>query len=202
MLEQRSALAAAYQVGRIGVPEDPPSVIVYERLARSLVQVSGWPDSFHSVCQKLERLLTCPMPEDCVKAVSHGDRSVFRVGPERLWLTGPSHDALLRKFDPGVLGEEAVVTELGHSRTVVRVVGMGSRVLLNRGLPIDLDDAVFAPASFAQSAIHHIPVLVHRIDLAGTWAFDAYVPREYALSFWEWLTEAAESIGCQIGKPE
>lgn len=202
MLEQRSALAAVYRPGRIGVQEGPAPVVVSERSSRTLVQVSGWPESFQRLCRKLETLLSCRMPEDGLRAVSQGQRSIFRVGPERLWVVAPSDDDLLRKFDGTALGEDAVVTEIGHSRTVVRVAGAAARTLLNRGLPVDLDAAVFPVDSFAQSVIQHIPVLVHRVGLGGEGDFDVYVARDYAVSFWEWLTGAAQSLGCQIGEPE
>jgi sarcosine oxidase subunit gamma len=199
MPEQRSALASIYCTGPIG-PAADAAVVMFERLCRSLVQVSGWADGFEPVCQKLEALLSCPVPQDCRRATSREDRSIFRVGPERVWLTGPLSDEWLREIDTRTFADEAVVTELGQSRTVMRIEGPGARALLNRGLPIDLDDAIFDVGSFAQSAIHHIPVLVHRVDGAG--AFDVYVAREYAASLWEWLTEAVQSIGCRINEIE
>ena len=136
------------------------------------------------------------MPDDGLKAVSHGEGTIFRVGPERLWLAGPWPG--LDRTPPG---DEAVVTDIGHSRTVLRVGGSQSRVLLNRGLPIDLDEGAFPADSFAQSVIHHMPVLVHRLDREDDAGFDVYVPRDFAFSFWQWLTEAAEPLGCQIEEP-
>ena len=140
------------------------------------------------------------MPADGLKAASRGDFSVFRVGPERLWLTGPADEGVFGKIDEAVLGGQSVVTEIGHSRTIIRISGAPSPTVLNRGLPIDLDDKAFPPGSFAQSVIHHIPVLVHRIDAGGEPAFDVYMTREYALSFWAWLIEAAEPFGGQVGE--
>ena len=202
MLEQRSALATVYKPGRIGVQAGPAPVTLSERLSRTLVQVCGWPDRFQRLCPKLESLLSCRMPEDGLRAVSQGQRSIFRVAPERLWVAGPSDDGLLHTFDGTALGEDAVVTEIGHSRTVVRVAGAGARTLLNRGLPVDLDASVFPVDSFAQSVIQHIPVLVHRVGLDGEDDFDVYVTRDYAVSFWEWLTGAAQSLGCKIREAE
>ena len=63
MLEQRSALAAVYEPGRIGARERPASVAVFEQVGRTLVQVSGWPGAFDPVCRKLETLLNCRMPD-------------------------------------------------------------------------------------------------------------------------------------------
>ena len=94
------------------------------------------------------------------------------------------------------------MTRLGHGRTVLRVTGPESDLLLNRGLPVDLDPEVFPANAFAQSAIHHMHVMVHRVDIAGELAFDVYVSREVAISFWEWLTEAAAPLGCEIGQPD
>ena len=202
MLEQRSALATVYKPGRAGVQAGPALVTLWERLSRTLVQVCGWPDRFQRLCPKLESLLSCRMPEDGLRAVSQGQRSIFRVAPERLWVAGPSDDGLLHTFDGTALGEDAVVTEIGHSRTVVRVAGTGARTLLNRGLPVDLDTTVFPVDAFVQSVIHHIPVLVHRVDLDGDGDFDVYVTRDYAVSFWEWLIGAAQSLGCQIREAE
>lgn len=59
-----------------------------------------------------------------------------------------------------------------------------------------MHDSVFDTGSFAQSVIHHIPLLVHRVDAGET--FDGYVAREYAVSLWEWLTEATQSIGGRV----
>ena len=142
------------------------------------------------------------MPDDGLRAVSQGQRSIFRIGPERLWVAGPSDDDLLRTVDVAALGQDGVVTEIGHSRSVVRVAGAGARTLLNRGLPVDLDPTVFPVDAFAQSVIHHMPVLVHRVGLDGDGDFDVYVTRDYAVSFWEWLTGAAQSLGYRISEPE
>jgi len=202
MLEQRSSIAAVYQVGRFGAGSGPAAVSIWERRARNLVQVSGWPDSFDSVCEKLQAILYIAMPADGLMARSDGDRSVFRVGPERLWLSGPLGDRILGGIDEGALGKESVVTDIGQSRTVLRISGVDAPDVLNRGLPVDLDDEVFPPDAFAQSVIHHIPVLIHRIDVEGERTYDAYVTREYAVTFWEWLVNAVEPFGGQVMDPE
>jgi sarcosine oxidase subunit gamma len=123
------------------------------------------------------------------------------VGPERIWITGAASDEALRRLNSDSLGDEAIVTEVGHSRTVLRISGPKSDVLLSRGLPIDLDPEAFPMNAFAQSAIHHMPVLVHRVDVSEEVVFDAYVSRDLAVTFWEWLTEAAAPLGCEITEP-
>lgn len=202
MLESRSALAAVYCPGPLGKPDRPPQVILSERRDRALVQVSGWPGTFESVCANLEAQLRVPVPCDCRGARTQSELTIFRVGPERLWLAGRTHDLRLQRLEADAYGSEAVVTELGHSRTVLRLSGGAARTLLNRGLPVDLDDAAFPVDAFAQSAIHRVPVLVHRVDDAHECTLDTYIPREYSVTFWEWLVEHAGSLGGVVGEPQ
>ena len=202
MAEARSALAVVYRTGRMGGGEGPAPVSIRERLERNLVQVSGWKRSFESVCDRLAAILDCPVPTDFQRAMSYGGRTVFRVRPERLWIAGPANDEVLRQLNEASLGGNAVITQIGHGRTVLRIAGPGSGLLLDRGLPVDLDPEAFPVNAHALSAIHHMHVLVHRVDMAQELVFDVYVSRELAISFWEWLTEAAVPLGCETGQPE
>ncbi|MCZ0953097.1 MAG: hypothetical protein OXJ56_10960 [Rhodospirillaceae bacterium] len=201
MAEAKSALETVYKPGAIGVAGGSPSVSIRERLERNLVQVAGWQSSFESVCDRLAERLDCRIPTQIGRATSTGDRSVFRVRPERLWIAGSSNDEVLQELNVESIGGDAVISQLGHGRTVLRVSGPESDQLLNRGLPVDLDPEVFPANAFAQSVIHHMHVLVHRVDLAEESGFDVYVSRELAVSFWEWLTEAAAPLGCEIRQP-
>lgn len=201
MAEYRSALAAACRPGRIGAPQGRAPVAVHERAGRTLVQVSGWPGSFDALRERLAAHFGCTMPADCRAAVSDGARTVFRVAPERLWVAGPAGDERLLALAAKPAGDDAVITDIGASRTVLRVSGAGARLLINRGLPVDLDASAFPADAFAQSVIHLMPVLVHHAAAAGEDVFDIYVTRDYAVSFWEWLVGAAQSMGCDAGEP-
>lgn len=202
MAEQRSALESIYRTGQIGVKGHLIGTSICERRDRKLVQISGWQDSFESVCVKLAAVLKSEIPNDLRQAKSFDDRSIFRVGPERLWVVGASNDKIMHQLDSVLLGDETTLTEIGHSRTVLRISGPESDTLLNLGLPIDLDSKVFPVNTFVQSAIHHMSVLVHRIDITKELVFDIYISRELAITFWEWLTEAAAPLGCEIKQPD
>ena len=200
-MSPRSALAAVYEAGRFGIDTGTDAVTIFERATCGVLQVSGWPESFAVVARKLAAILNCEVPADGTKAVSHSGLALFRVGPERLWLAGPDHDMRRSRIEEALSSGAVAVTDLGHSRTVLRVVGPGTRVLLSRGLPIDLDERVFSPEAFAQSVIHHIPVLVHRVDLEDETAFDVYIARDLAVSFWGWLVAAAAPLGGRVVEP-
>ncbi len=85
---------------------------------------------------------------------------------------------------------ESGLTELAHSRIRVRLSGSDACALPAWGAAVDFSWDVFTPASFAQTAIHQIPVLIHRTE-GVTEEIDVYVLRSYAISFWHWLVETA-----------
>lgn len=198
MAEIRSALRSSYTAGPVGTPRDIPAVTLQERLPRTIVQLSGWSDSFGDICDKVSSRLGVMVPVNCLTVNAHEDISVFRVAPTRLWFVCDRSSAGVREFVDALDARDAVVTEICHSRTILRVSGPEARTVLNRGLPIDLDESAFPENAFAQSVIHHIPVLVHRLPAEDDTVFDVYVPREYAVSFWEWLVEAASTLGGRV----
>ena len=199
MAELRSALATACAIGPIGVKRQPPAVALRECAPRHLIQLSGWPDSFGAICDRITSNLGLRGPVDCLTASAHEDVTVFRVGPTRLWFVcDAACGDRLRAFFGAFDVRDGVVTEIDHSRTVIRVCGPEARTLLNRGLPIDLEDGVFPEHVFVQSVIHHVPVLVHRLPARTDPVFDLYVPRDYAVTFWEWLIEAACPLGGRV----
>ena len=198
MAEVLSALASIYAPGPVGAVHGAPGVTLQERPHRTLIQMSGWPGSFDAICARIAAALGVLVPVDCLTVTTHDDVSILRVGPTRLWFVGDAGSDRLDHFLATLQASDAVVTEIGHSRTVLRLSGAQARTVLNRGLPIDLDDSAFPGNVFAQSIIHHIPVLVHRLPSEDDTVFDIYVAREYAVTFWEWLTEAAAPLGGQI----
>jgi sarcosine oxidase gamma subunit len=49
---------------------------------------------------------------------------------------------------------------------------------------------------FAQTGLHHVPVLLER---RGEARYELQVPTTWAVSVWEWLTDAALPFGYDIG---
>lgn len=203
MPERRSALAAVCRPGTFGAAPDAPGLEIREVKDRDLVQVAGWPDTFKAVTPRLTQLLEASVPEQFGVASVTGTRQLFLLAPERLWIVAPDGEGIGKRLAAAFTAEEAVVTELGHSRAILRVSGPAARTVLAKGLPVDLDPRVFAPGAFAQSAIHHISLLIHRADEGddAAPAFELYVARGFAVSFWDWLTEAATEPGYRVTAP-
>ena len=198
MAEIRSALASVYEVGQVGTPLAPPDVILQEQLPVNLTQLAGWPDSFGAICESIGARLGLRVPADCLSVITHEDVSIFRVGPSRLWFVCKASSARLLDFIATLDAKAAVATDIGHSRTVLRISGPEARTVLNRGLPIDLDNGTFPEGVFVQSVIHHMPVLVYRPPSPDGAVFQVFVSREYAVTFWQWLIEAAAPLGGRV----
>jgi len=56
-------------------------------------------------------------------------------------------------------------------------------------VPLDFHPEVFRVDHFALTGIHHTPVLIHR---TAEDRYDIYALRTYAMTVWEWLTDAAK----------
>jgi sarcosine oxidase subunit gamma len=123
------------------------------------------------------------VPQANNRAIESRGRMVFRTGPQTFWFVGPENDDLA-----ATVAGKAIVTPLSSSRTRISIEGRAARDVLRKGIPIDLHEAVFQPGTFAQTGLHHTPVLLH---CTAEHRFELYAMRTFALNVWEWLEDAA-----------
>ena len=196
MAERESALAGHYQPGVHGAG-DGSAITIQELCGLDLDQVAAWPDTADRVAATIAARTGCAVPEGNGGSTAAGDLRVLWNGPDRWWVVCPIGGpalSLLDAFD----ADQAAVSDLSQSRTVLRLGGPTSRAVLAKGLPVDLHRRAFAAGRVAQSAIPHTGVLVHRIDDSDS--FDLYVFRGFGLSFWQWLTDAAAEYGYTVAE--
>jgi heterotetrameric sarcosine oxidase gamma subunit len=98
----------------------------------------------------------------------------------------------LRRVIPPAVG---AVTSLSHSRTRIVIEGACAHDVLQKGIPLDFDPDAFRVDQAALSGLHHTPILIHR---AGAGRYEIYAMRSFALSVWEWLTDAALEFGYDV----
>jgi sarcosine oxidase subunit gamma len=195
MAEIESAMAGHVAPGRHGQTQGRPGVTLEEVRGRDLVQVGAWPATLEEVATGLGRALGTPAPAPRGPAVASGSLTAFFVGPDKIWVTAPFADALPDKLGRLWSTSTAVVTELGHSRTVIRIAGANARDLLARFLALDTDPALFPPGRVASAGLHGIGVTLHHV---ADGVYDLYVPRTFALSVAEALVEVAEQWGVEV----
>ncbi len=172
MLERRSALAAARPY-RSAHAEDRGSA------------------GLHAACNSRAMKPRSPRPRGALPqrvgvAVSQKGRTLFRIGPAQFWAVGPEGDDLARKLE----GKCAVVP-LSSSRTRILLEGDPARDVLAKGIAIDWHESVFSPGQFALTGLHHMPLVVHCV---GAHSFHLYAMRTFAMSVYEWFTDAAQEF--------
>lgn len=176
MFERRSALAGALHGSKPG----PSPLTIGEVRGWRLWQVTAQPGS--------EAALTAlgPLPDKVGLASEAGGRRLMLVGPAQYLLSG----------DPVSLPDsEVAVVELTHARTRIYLEGAMAAEVLSRGAPLDFHEAAFPVGAFAQTGIHHTPVLIHRVR-ETRYEIDAL--RTFALTVWHWLEDACLPFGYAV----
>lgn len=191
MAEIRSALGGPTELRREDTRTGAPALLVRKAPGQALVQVAGWRESFGTVTANLSGILGCNLPADTRKAVQADEITAFMVGPERLWLAAPLEREIMARLHGAFTSDQAVVTDLSHSRTAIRLSGPQAAALLARAVAVDLDERELPVDGFAQTGLHQVGVLLHR---QAADVFELWVPRSYAASLWAWLTHVAELL--------
>jgi sarcosine oxidase subunit gamma len=172
MLERKSALATAH-------PFAWAALTLGEVRNFTLTQVAGFSKDYEAGVAAI----TGPLPPANDQAIESNGRTIFRTGPLTFWCVGPDNDDLGTR-----IAGKAIITPLSSSRTRISIEGRAAREVLRKGFPIDLHESVFTPGKFAQTGVHHTPVLLHCV--AGQ-RFELYAMRTFAMNIWEWLEDAA-----------
>ncbi|MER8944086.1 hypothetical protein NKH82_32265 [Mesorhizobium sp. M0915] len=161
-----------------GMTSDGQAVTISEVELGSLTQLAGW-DNFDKLAGGILRKKSLSLPQDCRSSFRRGLTTVWRIAPDRVLVrsdTSMSFEAV---------GPLAAL-ELSHSRVCVRLVGPGAASLLSRVITIDLSEVGFPVGTFAQTAIHHVGVLVDRF---GGDEFDVVIPTTFGVSLSGFLVE-------------
>ena len=106
-------------------------------------------------------------------------------------VAGVSAD-LVQRLETAIPADDAAVTDLSHGRTILVLEGEAAAPVLSKSVMLDLDFSAFPPGRAAETAIHHIDVMIHR--LAET-RFEIWVLRSFAEALAEWLLDAGLEEG-------
>jgi methylglutamate dehydrogenase subunit D len=110
---------------------------------------------------------------------------LLRISPTQIWSISPQPR---HSRESGNLGAGVFTTPLSSSRTRIEISGSPARDVLEKCAAIDFHKSEFKANTFAQTGMHHVPVLIHCVS-ADT--FHVYVMRTFAISIWDLLTDAA-----------
>ena len=164
------------------------AVELHERENLAIRQIAAWraAEVVPLRTALIERLgIALPDGPDAARAEG---RVVLPIAPRRWWLI-EDHARTAETALAGLLAGRAALTDLSHARTVVRLAGAAGRSVLAKLCRIDLHPRALPPGRVAQTALGHVPALIHTLEDAP--GFDLYLPRSLAASAVASLIDAA-----------
>ncbi|MER8543334.1 hypothetical protein NKH17_28725 [Mesorhizobium sp. M1334] len=167
-----------------GTTSDHLAVTINEVELGYLMQLTGWED-FERKANDALRAEGLAVPGDFCSSVRRGRTIVWRIAPDRALIRSDTALGLQSVVDLAVL-------DLSDARVCLRLEGPGVSGLFSRVTAIDFADAAFPVGHFAQTAIHHVSVL---IDRHGPDQFTVFIPTTFATSLTSFLADHLTAEG-------
>lgn len=143
-----------------------------------LTQLAGW-DNFNDAANTALRAQGLSLPNHYSIPVRRGRTTVWRIAPDRVLVRS---DTALR-FESS---NDLVVLELSEARICLMLDGAGAAGLLSRVIALDFSEAGFPVGAFVQTALHHVGVLVDRVERDR---FAILIPTTWATSLRGFITD-------------
>ncbi|MFZ2102281.1 MAG: sarcosine oxidase subunit gamma family protein [Oricola sp.] len=189
-----SPLAGHRERGTFGAsPEGGPGVTLSERFGLAIAEATAWRGSETRIRLAIKSAAGLSLRTEPGAGVIKGETAAFNIGPGRYLVSG-TKDGLVAALD-AASGGDGTVTDLSHGRSAIRIDGPQSRWVLAKLFPVDFADEVFAKGNGVATAHHDILAQIQRV---GADAFDVYVFRSFARSFWHLLCRSAGEVGYRV----
>lgn len=196
MPERRSVLARQLALGGRDGVDGRRALVLGELHGWHLCQLSAFAGTDDALRAQLHALGVPGLPRDNQRVTREGDARLYRLGPARyLWAasSGELMQRVARELDPST----GALTLFSGARVRLLIEGPAATQLLQGGIALDLHPSVFGVGHFAQTALHHMPVLLER---TAELRYALQVPTTWAVSVWEWLSDAALPFGYDIAR--
>lgn len=197
MLERHSAIETALAAGgRDGAdgPGGRRQLRIGELAGWTLWQATAYPGTEKAMTLAIEASLG-ELPVRVGPAIERAGRRFLRTTPSQILVLGHAGDGLGSALLGAVAPEVGALVDLSQARSRFYLEGEPAPEVLRRGAALDFHDEAFPAGHFAQSGIHHTPVLIHR---AGERVWELFALRTFALDLWDWLTDACRPFGYEV----
>lgn len=194
MVEPVSPLGEAYRPGSHGNFAAGVGVILSETRPGSIVQVACWSGAEKALIAAIREATGLALPDGAGGGISEETKSAFGIGPSR-FLVVDQAEGIAERLRAAIGIDTGTVTDLSHGRTAIRIVGTKAEWVLSKLFAIDFAPPAFPIGAGRATAHHDIHAQIHRV---GEDAFDLYVFRSFARSFWKMLGHAAEDVGYEV----
>jgi len=198
---RQSALAHLGLDGRAQASRGAAGVALAERPHRGMVNLRLDP-SDATAMNAFADAFGFALPVAPNTSAGDGAASALWLGPDEWWLVVPGPGpALADKLRAALADGFAAVTEVGESRTCIRIAGPKARALLQKGCPLDVHPRAFGAGACAQTLLAKATVAIHLVadeSAADGPAFEVYVLRSFAEYLWVWLEDAGAEYGVTV----
>ena len=196
MADRLSAIALGLAAGGRDGAAGGRAVKLTELRGWHLTQLAAFAGRDAALAECLrERLKLTSLPPPGV-SLAVGPSLLFHTAPRQYWVV--TSDAAIDAAWATVLApSDGTATPLSHARVRLALEGQSARTVLEKGISADLRPESFRVGDFLQAGLHHTGILVHR---AAESRYELYLPRSFAATLWEWLTDAARPTGYEVGQ--
>ncbi len=194
--ERHSALRSVIEPGSYGrKTAGGPGITLCERPNLSIVQVAAYADTAETTRAVIRSLVGAFPSPRANRSIMVESTQICWVGPHKWWIIETDRRDRAESMSRE-LGDGAAVTTQGHGRSCIRLSGPGARDLLAKGCTLDFNPRLFSTGHCAQTNLGHVNALIICVDDEPL--FDLFVMRSFAVSFWEWMTDAAQEFGYRV----
>ncbi len=202
---RQSALAHLGLEGRGAAARGAAGVAMGERPHRGIVNLRLDPKNAEAMAA-VEAAFGFALPASANTSAGDADMIALWLGPDEWWLVVPGPEpeagpALAEKLRAALSGHFAAITEVGESRTCIRIAGPSARALLRKGCPLDVHPRAFGAGACAQTLLAKATVVIHLVadeSAADGPAFEVYVLRSFAEYLWTWIEDAGREYGVTV----
>ncbi len=202
---RQSALAHLGLDGRAQPSRGTAGVTLAERPHRGMVDLRLDPTD-ETAMNAFAEAFGFALPVEPNTTAGNGEASALWLGPDEWWLVVPGPEPvagreLADKLRAALADGFAAVTEVGESRTCIRIAGPKARALLQKGCPLDLHPRAFGAGACAQTLLAKATVAIHLSadeSVAEGPVFEVYVLRSFAEYLWTWIEDAGGEYGVTV----
>lgn len=194
MVEPLSPLAPVWKPGSHGNFVDGVGVVLSETRPGSIVEAAAWHGAEKKLMAAIRKATGLSLPDGAGAGAYADGRGAFGIAPGRFLLADQA-EGLAERLSAAVTADTGTVTDLSHGRTAIRVAGPKAEWLLSKFFAIDFALPAF-PVGSGLATVHHD--IFAQIQRTGENAFDLYVFRSFARSFWTMLGHGAEEAGYEV----
>ena len=130
-------------------------------------------------------------PEEALKVNSNEKTRILWNAP-KTWLIISSKEDIVERIKEKCNSENFAVTDISHSRAVIRIKGLQAREVLKKGSPINFNE--FEANNCAGTVFHGINIIIDSINNNPD-TYNLLTLRSFGESFYHHITDAALEFG-------